>query len=55
MARMMGRAHRNSKNTKAECKCGRRMCSNVRAFARREQRRIEKHELARQLKKGEGQ
>ena len=50
MARMMGRAHQNSKNTKAECKCGRRMCSRLRAFARREQRRIEKHRLARELK-----
>lgn len=54
MARMMGRAHKNSKNTKAECKCGRRMCSRLRADSRREQRRIERQELARDLKEGRG-
>ena len=45
MAKMTGAAHQNSRNTKAECNCGRRMCSDARKSGRRTQRRIEKQDL----------
>lgn len=51
MARMLGRAHQNSKFTKAECNCGRSGCSAIRKWTRREQRRIERQELRREIKK----
>jgi hypothetical protein len=51
--KMMGRAHQNSRNTKVECNCGRRMCSRLRAFYRREQRRIERQGVAREIREAQ--